>query len=108
MRRLLTLISVGWVPPYWYPSRRLLRSRHEGPGLVTLIEGCADPGAASPPMTRVHDPARPLLARAAAAVRLRRLRQRPRDRPRERRHLARNRHDHLIDVLPARAQLSIA
>lgn len=55
MRRLLMLISVGWVPPYWYPSRRLLRSRHEGPGLVTLIEDCADPGAASPSMTRVPD-----------------------------------------------------
>ena len=55
MRRSLMLISVGWVPPYWYPSRRLLRSRHEGPRLATLIEGCADAGAASPPMTRVHD-----------------------------------------------------
>jgi hypothetical protein len=59
MRRSLMLISVGWVPPYWYPSRRLLRSRHEGLRLATLIEGCADPGAASPPMTRGHDPGRP-------------------------------------------------
>jgi hypothetical protein len=59
MRRSLMLISVGWVPPYWYPSRRLLRSRHEGLRLATLIEGCADPGAASPPMTRGHDPGCP-------------------------------------------------
>jgi len=25
-RRSIMLISVGWVPPYWCPSRRLLRS----------------------------------------------------------------------------------
>ena len=56
MPRSLMLISVGWVPPCWYPSRRLLRSRHEGRRLVTRIEGCADPGAASPSMTRVHEP----------------------------------------------------
>jgi hypothetical protein len=56
MRRSLMLISVDWVPPYWYPSRRLLRSRREGLRLVTLIEGCAESGAASPSMTRVHDP----------------------------------------------------
>src|SRR5260370_22881884 len=38
------LISVGWVPPYWCPSRRLLRSRGEGRGLVTRSKIAPIPG----------------------------------------------------------------
>src|SRR5438445_11186870 len=49
------LISVGWLPPYWCPSRRLLRSRLEGRGLVTRSKIAPKTGAASPPMARVRD-----------------------------------------------------
>src|SRR5712691_8791079 len=38
------LISVGWVPPYWCPSRRLLRSRDEGRGLITRSKIAPIPG----------------------------------------------------------------
>src|SRR2546422_2519556 len=49
------LISVGWLPPYWCPSRRLLRSRLEGRGLVTRSKIAPKTGAASPPMARDRD-----------------------------------------------------
>src|SRR5207244_6332066 len=38
------LISVGWVPPYLCPSRRLLRSRVEDRGLVTRPKIAPIPG----------------------------------------------------------------
>src|SRR6266540_4797791 len=38
------LRSVGWVPPYRCPSRRLLRSRGEGPGLITRSKIAPIPG----------------------------------------------------------------
>src|SRR3989304_1198154 len=38
------LISVGWVPPYRCPSRRLLRSRGEGCGLITRSKIAPIPG----------------------------------------------------------------
>src|SRR5207249_6954384 len=49
------LISVGWSPPYWCPSRRLLRSRLEGRGLVTRSKIAPKTGAASPPVARGPD-----------------------------------------------------
>ena len=51
-RRSIMLISVGWLPPYWCPSRRLLRSRLEGRGLVTRSKIAPKTGAASPPVAR--------------------------------------------------------
>jgi hypothetical protein len=36
--------ELGWLPPYWCPSRRLLRSRGEGRGLVTLPKIAPIPG----------------------------------------------------------------
>jgi len=44
----IMLISVDWLPPYWCPSRRLLRSRREGRGLVTRSKIAPKTGAASP------------------------------------------------------------
>src|SRR3990172_8145164 len=38
------LISVDWLPPYWCPSRRLLRSRGEDRGLVTRSKIAPIPG----------------------------------------------------------------
>src|SRR5881296_254303 len=38
------LISVDWLPPYLCPSRRLLRSRLEDRGLVTLPKIAPIPG----------------------------------------------------------------
>src|SRR5437899_12097760 len=49
------LISVDWLPPYWCPSRRLLRSRLEGRGLVTRSKLAPKTGAASPPVARDPD-----------------------------------------------------
>src|SRR6266700_2215162 len=49
------LISVDWLPPYWCPSRRLLRSRLEGRSLVTRSKIAPKTGAASPPVARDPD-----------------------------------------------------
>jgi hypothetical protein len=45
-RRLILLISVGWLPPYLFPPCALPRSRHEGwPKLpANAVEGCVKPG----------------------------------------------------------------
>src|SRR2546428_11420 len=52
------LISVGWVPPYWCPSRRLLRSRREDAGLVTRSKAAPQTGAAATPPRAVPARAR--------------------------------------------------
>ncbi len=47
-RRSIMLISVDWVPPYWCPSQRLLRSRVEGRSLVTRSKIAPIPGLRLP------------------------------------------------------------
>src|SRR5947209_13750094 len=97
------LISVGWLPPYWCPSRRLLRSRLEGRGLVTRSKIAPKTGAASPPMARDRDQ-RWFAPSPGWAAGLRRHRDRSGDGPSERRHLPRNRDDDLVHMFAARAQ----
>src|SRR3990170_4088940 len=100
------LISVDWLPPYWCPSRRLLRSRGEGRSLVTRskiapipglrlrrwleivinVSGLRPPRCVGPSGGPRHD---------------------ARDRPGEGGHLAGNGHDDLVDVLAAGGQLPI-
>src|ERR1043166_4532243 len=100
------LISVDWLPPYWCPSRRLLRSRLEGRGLITRSKIAPKTGAASPPVAR--DPDQSCCApRLATAFRLRCNRDRAGDRPRERGHLPGNRDDDLVHVFAPRAQQSV-
>src|SRR5262245_28235839 len=100
------LISVGWLPPYWCPSRRLLRSRLEGRGLVTRSKIAPKTGAASPPMARDRDhwqfPASPLLP-----VRLRGDRDCPCDRPGEGHHLPCDGDHDLVHVLASRTQQAV-
>src|SRR5215470_19890203 len=98
------LISVGWLPPYWCPSRRLLRSRLEGRGLITRSKIAPKTGAASLPVARDRDqwsfpPSPPW-----CAVRSRRDGNHACNRPSERGHLPRDGHHDLVHVLPARAQ----
>src|SRR5687768_13856931 len=100
------LISVDWVPPYWCPSRRLLRSRREDPGLVTRSKVTPKTGAASPPMTRARNHswfASSSVGRGAVTTQ----RHRSRDRPREGRHLPRDGNHDLVHVLAPGAQPSI-
>jgi len=53
MRRLIMLISVGWLPPYLCPSGAFLDSQHERLfQALNEYEGYAKTGAASLPMTR--------------------------------------------------------
>src|SRR5713226_9858033 len=102
------LISVDWVPPYWCPSRRLLRSRGEGRSLVTRSKIAPRTGAAPPPMTRDRDQGRcpPRLLRCIRPSGGQR--HDAGDRPGEGRHLSGNGHHDLVDVLAASRQLSIA
>jgi len=100
------LISVGWVPPYWCPSRRLLRSRGEGRGLITRSKIAPIPG---PRLRRwleivinVSVLRLPRCARPSSGQR-----HDARDRPGEGGHLSGNRHDDLVDVLASRGQLPI-
>src|ERR671930_511062 len=97
------LISVDWLPPYWCPSRRLLRSRLEGRGLVTRSKIAPKTGAASPPMARDRDQGSftPL---SSPRLRSRRDRHRPGDRPGEGGHLPSDRDDDLVHVFAPRAQ----
>src|SRR6266487_6855322 len=100
------LISVGWVPPYRCPSRRLLRSRGEGRGLITRSKIAPIPG---PRLRRWLE-----IGIKVSALRL------PRcgypsggqgyelgDGPGEGGHLAGNGHHDLVDMLPAGGQLPI-
>src|SRR6266852_1692144 len=100
------LISVGWVPPYWCPSRRLLRSRDEGRCLVTRSKVTPIPG---PRLVRwleiaINRFALQCSRRSAPSARAR---DRAGDRPGEGRHLSGDGHDDLIDVLAARRQLAV-
>jgi len=105
-RRLTTLISVGWLPPYRRPSRRLLRSRDEGRGLITRSKIAPIPG----PRRRrglevgITGSARrpPSGARPSGGPR-----DEPRDGPGEGSHLAGDRHDDLVHVLTTGGQLPI-
>src|SRR5574340_60943 len=101
------LISVGWLPPYWCPSRRLLRSRREDRGLVTRSKVAPKTGAASPPMARDRHSSS-FTRRAIRTAPSCWHRNGPSDRPGECRHLAGNRHDDLVHVLASRAQLSVS
>src|SRR2546425_1250055 len=97
------LISVDWLPPYWCPSRRLLRSRLEGRGLVTRSKITPKTGAASPPVARDRDQWW-FASSLSYAVGLRRRRDRPGNGPGEGRHLRRNGDDDLVHVFAAGAQ----
>src|SRR5213592_982417 len=99
------LISVDWVPPYWCPSRRLLRSRGEDRGLVTSSKITPIPGPRlrrwleivikmCAPFCSGRSPVREPAGRCG-------------DRPGEGRHLPRDGDHDLVDVLPARGQLAI-
>src|SRR6266511_698206 len=100
------LRSVGWVPPYRCPSRRLLRSRGEGRGLITRSKIAPIPG---PRLRRglevgikgsgLH---LPRWARLSGCER-----DEARDGPGEGGHLAGNGYHDLVDVLPAGGQLPI-
>src|SRR5712691_9995262 len=100
------LRSVGWIPPYRCPSRRLLRSRGEGRGLITR--------------SKIAPILWPRLRRwlekvnTGAGARLSRggcpsggERHEPGDGPGEGGQLAGNGHHHLVDVFAAGGQLPI-
>src|SRR6266536_4584434 len=100
------LISVGWVPPYRCPSRRLLRSRGEGRGLITRSKIAPIPG---PRLRRWLE-----MVINVSGVRLSRCgrpsggeRDDARDGPGEGGHLASNGHHDLVDVFAAGGQLPI-
>src|SRR3972149_6736656 len=100
------LISVGWVPPYRCPSRRLLRSRDEGRGLITRSKIAPIPG---PRLRRWLE-----IVITGSGFRLPRWarpsggeRDDARDGPGEGGHLAGNSHHDLVDVRPAGGQLPI-
>src|SRR6266446_4478874 len=100
------LISVGWVPPYRCPSRRLLRSRGEGRGLITRSKIAPIPG---PRLRRWLE-----MVIKGSALQLPRgarlsgsARDDARDGPGEGGHLAGNGHHDLVDVFAAGGQLPI-
>src|SRR5882724_11236118 len=100
------LISVGWVPPYRCPSRRLLRSRGEGRGLITRSKIAPIPG---PRLRRwfesgIKDSTLRLPRRARASGGQG---HEPGDGPGEGGHLAGNGHHDLVDVFAAGGQLPI-
>src|SRR5712691_5799070 len=100
------LISVGWVPPYRCPSRRLLRSRDEGRSLITRSKIAPIPG---PRLRRwleivikMFELRLPRWARPSGGQR-----DDARDGPGEGGHLAGDRHHDLVDVLAAGGQLPV-
>src|SRR5262250_1246564 len=100
------LISVGWVPPYWCPSRRLLRSRLEGRGLVTRSKVAPKTGAAS--LSVAQDRHHWWFTWSpSGGGSSRRGRDQACDRPSEGRHLSRDGDDHLVHVFAAYAQQPI-
>src|SRR6266581_8869811 len=101
------LISVDWLPPYFCPSRRLLRSRDEDRGLITSPKIAPIPGPRLPPMTRDRDQD----VGASFCSRLfpsGRQRDRAGDRPGEGGHLSGNGHDDLVGVLAPGEQATVA
>src|SRR5438128_171033 len=100
------LISVDWLPPYLCPSRRLLRSRGEGRGLVTLSKIAPIPGPRLRRWLEIVINASGL--RGARCVRPSgHQRNGAGDCPGEGRHLPRNGDYDLVGMLAAGAQLPI-
>src|SRR6266508_609030 len=102
------LISVGWLPPYLCPSRRLLRSRDEGRGLITLSKVAPLPGPRLVPMARDHNAIRPWTRVGSPPAASGGERDQAGDGPGEGRHFPCDGHDDLIGVLAARGQLAVA
>src|SRR5205809_1045308 len=100
------LISVGWLPPYWCPSRRLLRSRVEDRGLVTLSKIAPIPGPRLRRWLEIVVNVSVLRAARCASTSGSQ-RDGAGDRPGEGGHLSGDRHDDLVDVLPSGGQLPI-
>ena len=100
------LISVGWVPPYWCPSRRLRRSRDEDRSLVTPPKIAPIPGPRPRRWLKFIITVN-ALGSVRGSRRLRGQRDRASDGPGERRQLPGHGDDDLVDVLAARAQLPI-
>src|SRR6266511_4154396 len=100
------LISVGWLPPYWCPSRRLLRSRDEGRSLLTRSKIAPIPGPRRRRWLEIIIIACEFLLPAGRCP-SRRQRHAARDGPGKGGHLARDGHDDLVDVLAASGQLPI-
>src|SRR2546425_3662326 len=94
------LRSVGWVPPYRCPSRRLLRSRGEGRGLITRSKIAPIPG---PRLRRGLE----VGITGYCAPRSAGSGHEPGDGPGEGGHLAGNGHHDLVDVFAAGGQLPI-
>src|SRR3990172_12381990 len=95
------LISVGWVPPYRGPSRRLLRSRDEGRGLITRSKIAQIPGPRRRRWLEVGITG--LCAPPSGGQR-----HEPGNGPGEGGHLSGNGDHDLVDVFAAGAQLPIA
>src|SRR5512132_1485239 len=100
------LRSVGSVPPYRCPSRRLLRSRGEGRGLITRSKIAPIPG---PRLRRWLEIAiKDFALRVPRGARLSGSeRNEARDGPSEGGHLAGNGHHDLVGVFAAGGQLPI-
>src|SRR5512144_2285960 len=94
------LISVGWVPPYWCPSRRVLRSRGRGWWPHNALEGYADTGAAPLSLARACDHFIRGLRLPRWPGRSGGQRDEAGDGPGEGRHLAGDGHYDLVDVFP--------
>src|SRR5437867_1066150 len=101
------LISVGWLPPYLCPSRRLLRSRDEGRGLITLSKVAPIPGPRLVPMARDHNAIRSWTGVVSPPAPSVGERDDAGNRPGEGGHFPRDGHDDLIDVLAARGHLAV-
>src|SRR5574337_1376598 len=99
------LISVGWLPPYLCPSRRLLRSRGEGRSLVTRSKIAPIPGLRLRRWLEVVIKVFALRA-ARCAASSGGQRDGAGDRPGEGRHLPGDGHHDLVGMLAAGGQLT--
>jgi len=110
LRRWITLIFVGWVPPSWCPSGTCLGSRREDflqPH--NAQRGLCHTGAATLPLIRAGENlVRALVGRSSASVVSVRPGDLLGDGPHEGGHFARDRYHDLIDVFAARHQAAVA
>jgi hypothetical protein len=106
LRRSIMLISVDWVPPYWCPSRRLLRSRGEGRSLVTRPKIAPIPGLRLRRRLEIMINGS-VLGAGRGAPQSGRQRHRAGNRPGECRHLAGDGHHDLVGVLAPSGELPI-